>query len=84
MLQEILTLDKKQPVTRDSSVHHRLKPCKKERKEATENAENADSEFSMAVRNSAGSRIHWMCMRVHGQLTHVAEFFYPCPLSVSV
>lgn len=65
--------------TRDphSSVHHRLKPCKK-----TGNAGHSlNSEFSMAVRNSAGSRIRWTCMRrvrSVGKLAHVAEFFHSC------
>lgn len=48
--------------TRDphSSVHHRLKPCKK-----TGNAGySLNSEFSMAVRNSAGSRIRRTCVCV--------------------
>lgn len=66
--------------TRDphSSVHHRLKPCKK-----TGNAGHSlNSEFSMAVRNSAGSRIRRTCVCVacaRSVNSHTSnEFFRPC------
>lgn len=64
--------------TRDphSSVHHRLKPCKK-----TGNAGHSlNSEFSMAVRNSAGSRIRRTCVCVAcaRSVNSHTEFFRPC------